>query len=195
MNRRNTVGTVLVALAVVLFVVPAFFPVQPVLVHETWGSTMATGEQLEQEGFEVIAYENLSQRGQELYRKTLLNDGRYTVPQGEGAPEFTYLSAEEERTARENGNESAFRGVVIERPNESDLPPADEPRFGPLDEEEKEEMPEEERRARQAAQRYEELDTAVEQPPLGSMPQLIRLAAALLAVVFLGVGGYLLSSK
>ncbi|PSQ03454.1 hypothetical protein BRC95_08995 [Halobacteriales archaeon QS_5_68_33] len=35
MNRRNTLGTALVVLAVVLFVVPAVFPAQPVLIHDT----------------------------------------------------------------------------------------------------------------------------------------------------------------
>jgi hypothetical protein len=39
------------------------------------------------------------------------------------------------------------------------------------------------------------METRTEQPPLGALPQLLRLVAALLAVVSMGVGGYLLSSK
>ena len=37
--------------------------------------------------------------------------------------------------------------------------------------------------------------TGIEAPLLGSPPQLARLVAALLAVLSLGIGGYLLSSK
>ncbi|WP_436923134.1 hypothetical protein [Halosimplex amylolyticum] len=193
MNRRNTLGTALAVLAVVLFTVPAFFPVQSVLVHETWDSATGPPEELREEGHEIIAYENLSERGQELYVTTLENDGEYSVPLGEGASEFDYLNASERRRAYETDNRSAVRSVVIERPEDDDhLPEADEPNFGPRP---GENASEGERQRAEVIQRYDAMDTATEEPPLGSTPQLIRLASVLLAVLSLGVGGYLLSSK
>ena len=193
MNRRNTLGTALVVLAVVLFVVPAVFPVQPVLSHDTDRSTRDSPSELREQGVPIIAYENLSERGQELYVETLRNDGEYRVPKGEGAPEFDYLTDAERREAFRNDNESAVRSVVIERPeDDSDLPPADEFSVGPGDEEE---LSGEERERRETMRRYDAMRTTTEQPPLDSPPQLLRLGAALLAVISLGVGGYLLSSN
>ncbi|WP_135366294.1 hypothetical protein [Halosimplex halophilum] len=193
MNRRNAVGTALVVLAAVLFTVPAVFPVQAMLVHDTGSYATGTPEELREEGHEVIAYENLSARGQELYRTTLENDGEYRVPVGEGAPEFSYLNATERRQAFENDNVSAVRAVVIERPEDGgDLPPADEPNFGPRP---GENASEEEQRRAETTQRYDAMATATSEPPLGATPQLIRLASVLLAVLSMGVGGYLLSSK
>ena len=195
MDRRNVVGTALVALAIVLFVVPALFPVQAVLVHDTRDRVEGSPSELRDEGHEVIAYENLSERGQELYVETLRNDGEYRVPKGEGAPEFDYLTDAERREAFRNDNESAVRSVVIERPeDDSDLPPADEFGVGPGDEEE-EELSGDEQERRETMRRYDAMRTTTEQPPLDSPPQLLRLGAALLAVISLGVGGYLLSSN
>ncbi|MFC7193496.1 hypothetical protein ACFQL4_00705 [Halosimplex aquaticum] len=48
---------------------------------------------------------------------------------------------------------------------------------------------------REQAMRYDAMETSTEQPPLGATPQLLRLAAVLFAVLSLGVGGYLFSSK
>ena len=190
---RNRVGAALVVLAVALFVVPAFFPVQPVLVHTTWGDTQQPPEQLRQgEQIRVVAYENLSERGQELYVEALENNGEYRVPEGEGAPVFVYATDADRRGAMESQNMTAAGRVVIERPaDDSSLPAADEryyPREEGLNETEREQR-------REQALRYDLMQTSKEQPPLGSPPQLLRLGAVVFAVIFLGTGGYFLSSK
>jgi len=193
MNRRNTVGTALVVLAVVLFTVPAFFPVQPMLTHDTGETAPAPPDELRQQGYEIVAYENLSERGQELYVTTLENDGEYRVAVGEGAAEFGYLTDSEVRASYENGTEP---GVVVERPADaSALPPADERFYGYPGGEEEELNESQMEQRRQTIERYDAMSTRIEEPPLGATPQLIRLAAVLLAVLALGVGGYLLSSR
>jgi hypothetical protein len=195
MNRRNQLGTALVVLAAVLFVVPAFFPVQPMLMHDTERSANAPPAELEAEGLEIVAYENMSDRGKELYRTTLERDGEYSVPQGEGATEFDYPTAEERRQAYENDAPSRPGAIVIERPaDDSSLPESDERYFGPREEGEDPESENESQR-REMIMRYDVMSTSTEMPPLGATPQLLRLGAVLLAVVFLGVGGYLISTK
>jgi len=189
-SRRNKVGTALVGLAVVLFVVPAFFPVQAMLVHDTRASVPGEPELIREEGYEIVAYGNLSERGQELYGRTLENRGEYRIGQGEGASEFEYPTSAERRAAFENESRERSGRIAIKRPeDDAGLPQADERAFGPPREDESEE----ERRERSL--RYDAMDTRTEQPPLGAPSQLARLAAALLAVISLGVGGYLLSSK
>lgn len=197
MDRRNQLGTALVVVAVVLFVVPAFFPVQSMLVHDTRRSTdlgVGSGGDVGETDQRVVAYDDLSDRGQELYEETLERDGEYRVPIGEGAPEFNYLTDEERDRAFENDNVSAF-GLVIERPAEDGhLPPADERYFvGREDPEGDGEV--NQTRRRELAMRYDAMVTSTEQPPLGATPQLLRLGAALLAVLSLGLGGYFLSSR
>jgi hypothetical protein len=198
MNRRNTLGTALVVLAVVLFVVPAVFPVQPVLIHDTDRSTRDSPSELREQGVPVVAYENLSERGQEAYVAALERED-YRVGQDAGAPDFRYPTSAERREAFEADNMSGTGMVVIERPeDDSDLPPADERFFGAREEEEAEndEQPEERREERrERVLRYDAMMTATGQPPLGSTRQLLRLGAVMLAVVSLGTGGYLLSSK
>jgi hypothetical protein len=190
MNRRNTVGTALVVLAVVLFVVPVFFPVQPALVHNTRDTVPGEPEIIRDDGYETVTYENLSDTGQDLYVRTLENGGEYRINQGGGAPEFEYPTDAERDAAFENETIERPGGIVIVRPeDDAGLPPADERAFGPPRENETEQ----ERRER--ALRYDAMETRTEQPPLGALPQLLRLVAALLAVVSMGVGGYLLSSK
>jgi hypothetical protein len=190
MNRRNKLGTALVALAVVLFVAPAFFPVQAVLVHDTRASAPPEPEEIRDQGYEIVAYGNLSERGQGLYVRTLENGGEYRVGQGEGAQEFGYPTDAERRAAFRNDSLERPGGIVIERPeDDTGLPRADERAFGPPREGETEAEREE------RALRYDAMETRTEQPPLGSLPQLLRLAAALIAVLSLGVGGYLLSSR
>lgn len=190
MTRRNTVGTALVALAVVLFVAPAFFPVQPTLAHSTRDTVPGEPDIIREDGYDLVAYENLSERGQELYVRTLENGGEYRVGQGGGAPEFGYPTEAERRAALRNDSDERPGGIVIVRPeDDAGLPMADERAFGPPREDETEE----ERRERNL--RYDAMETRTEQPPLGALPQLVRLVAALLAVVSMGVGGYLLSSK
>ena len=198
MNRRNTLGTALVVLAVVLFVVPAVFPVQPVLSHDTDRSTRDSPSELREQGVPVVAYENLSERGQEAYAAALERED-YRVGRDAGAPDFRYPTSAERREAFEADNMSAAGMVVIERPeDDSDLPPADERFSGAREEEEakNDEQPEERREERrERVLRYDAMMTATDQPPLGSTRQLLRLGAVMLAVVSLGTGGYLLSSK
>ena len=194
MNRRNTLGTALVVLAVVLFVGPAVFPVQPVLSHDTDRSTRDSPSELREQGIPVVAYENLSERGQEVYVAALEGED-YRVGRDAGAPDFQYPTSAERREAFEADDMSGTGMVVIERPeDDSVLPPPDERFFGPREEEEAESEEELEER-RQQVLRYDAMMTGTGQPPLGSTRQLLRLGAVMLAVVSLGTGGYLLSSK
>jgi hypothetical protein len=192
MNRRNTVGTALVVLAIVLFVVPAVFPVQPMLTHDTGRSTSAPPAELRQQGVPIVAYENLTDRGQEIYVETLEANGEYRVPADEGAPAFVYPTDAERRAAFESDNMTAAGEVVIERPEDDENLPRAEEYYFP-DQEGMNDTEAQQRR--EQAMRYDLMVTSTGQPPLGSTPQLLRLGAVMLAVVFLGVGGYLLSSK
>lgn len=201
MNRRNQLGSALVVLAIVLFVVPALFPVQPMLTHYTEVSTSASPTELDREGVTIVAYENLTERGQELYVQTLEHDGEYRVANGTGAPAFDYPTEAERRAAYERRENESVEGpvrtgiVVIERPeDDSSLPPADEHYFERDDRSEDGAQTNESQR-REMVLRYDEMRTSTEQPPLGATAQLLRLGAVLLAVISLGVGGYLLSSK
>ncbi|PSP51057.1 hypothetical protein BRC74_07620 [Halobacteriales archaeon QH_7_68_42] len=177
MNRRNTLGTALVVLAVVLFVGPAVFPVQPVLTHDTDRTTRDSPSELREQGIPVVAYENLSERGQEVYVAALEGED-YRVGQDAGAPDFRYPTSAERREAFEADNVSGTGMVVIERPeDDSDLPPADERFSGAREEEEakNDEQPEERREERrERVLRYDAMVTATDQPPLGSTRQLLR---------------------
>jgi hypothetical protein len=181
-GRRNEVGAGLLVVGVLLLVVPALVPVEPVLVHDTDPESFESPAELEQRGIEVLAYENLSERGQDIYRSALRTDGIHRVSPGEGAPAFSYPT-------RENpaDDQRAVSGLVaIERPADVALPPADEPR-GPVRGEAGE-------RDGQRAQQYELMETRKGPPPVGSLPQLLRLLAGALGVVSAGVGGYLVVS-
>jgi len=204
MDRKIKLGFALVALSVVLFTIPAVSPAPQMRYHETWPSIGGTESEIEERGVTVIEYENLSERGQQLYVATLENGGRYSVPAGQGAPKFPYPT-EQERAEIEDEDEGAARMlgvVVIERPeDDSDLPPADE---RPPPDEEREEMDEEEgeesnetadEQRRQQARQYDMMETRTGPPPLSAPSNLLRLVAVLLAVLSLGVGGYLLSWK
>jgi len=193
-SLRNKVGAALIVLAVALFVVPALFPVQSVLTHDTRRTTNAPAEELRQEGVKVVAYENLTERGQELYAATLENGGEYSVPATEGARDFSYPNVSERRAAY--GDRAGPGGprpgvVVVERPVDGSLPESDEHFFLDADED----FEGNETRLRRQALRHDMMQTRTEQPPLGSPPQLLRLGAVVLAVIFLGTGGYFLSSK
>lgn len=183
---RKRIGTGLVVLAVCLFTLPALFPVQTVLMHDTTAVTFDGREQIEAEGVEIITYDNLSEYGKELYVNALENDGKYSVPPGEGADDFEYLTGSERRDAFGETNRRPA-SVAIDRANVTDTPVADEPfahEVGDgLDERGKK------------VQRYDMVQTTVERPSLNEPRQLVRLVALLLAVLSLGMGGYLLSSK
>jgi hypothetical protein len=190
MNRRNQLGTAFIVLAVVLFTLPALFPVQAVLTHDTGPVTFDNREQLQEQGISIIAYENMTERGQELYVQTLEAGGEYRVPVGEGASDFEYLTGKERMQVYEDNTNQRPGIIVVERPEDSDLPEADEPfSEGPRNTD----RPEDEQR-RQQVQRYDMMQTSTGPPPLAAISQLLRLAAGLLAVLSLGVGGYLLSS-
>lgn len=191
MNQHNQLGTAFVVLAVVLFVLPVLVPVGTVLTHDTTLQTFDSRADLESDGIEIIAYENMSERGQELYVTTLESGGEYRVSRGQGAPEFEYLTGQERRAAFEDNPDQRPGTVAIERPEDSDLPRADEPfDQGP----QATSRPEDDQR-RQQVQQYDLMQISAGPPPIGSAPQLLRLAAALLAVIALGTGGYLRMSR
>ena len=201
-GRRNEIGTALVGLAVVLFVVPAIVPVQPVLYHDTRETTHRLPSELDDGPVRVVAYENLSDRGQQLYRRTLENNGEYRVSRNRGASEFEYPTDEERAAAFENGSRRQTGYVVIERPEDDrTLPQSDERFFRGRFEERRDEEGEGERelnesevdRLRQQVLRYDAMETRTAPPPLNAPAQLLRLGAVLFAVLFLGAGGYLLS--
>lgn len=183
MDRRTTLGAALLVVAVVCLALPPLVPVQTVLMHDTTPITFDSPDQLESEGYEIYAYENLSDRGQELYVTTLENGGEYHVSPGEGAPDFEYLSPAERAEARQESRRRPGY-FVIERPEDADLPPADEPDHGPRNPE-----------RRDQTQRYDMMAATAGTPPLDATSQLFRLAAVLLGILSAGVGGYLVSSK
>ncbi|WP_408960305.1 hypothetical protein [Natrinema sp. 74] len=190
MKKRNKFGTAFVVLALVLFTVPALFPMQAMLTHDTRDSTFDGQEKLEEQGVEIIKYNNLSEKGQELYVQALKNGGEYRVSTEQGVPEFDYMTSAERAQLQEENPEYRHGVVAIERPDDATLPPADEP----VDRVPSENNGEEEQR-REQVQRYDLMEISKGPPPLGATPQLLRLAATLLAVVSFGTGGYLLSSK
>jgi hypothetical protein len=203
---------VLVVLGVGLLVAPALAPVQQYRIHETTPETPADRATLEERGVEVIAYENLSDRGQELYRETLRNGGRYAVPVGQGAPDFGYgtddpADGEPESVRRRPGV------VAIERPPDADLPPADESERSVerARREARERAEERERRTdaddanrtrtrtrttpdteaiRERVQQYDLMGTRTDTPPLTDSGTLLRLLSVLGAVCCLCIGGY-----
>ncbi|WP_246986782.1 hypothetical protein [Halorientalis marina] len=212
---RVTLAHALVAVGVVLLVVPALAPVQQYRVHDTRGGTTADRAELEESGIEVVAYENLSDRGQELYRETLENGGRYTVPIGQGAPDFDY-GAEDRDDGRGPTGPSVRRSgtIAIERPPDADLPPADEPVEAVARAREREAAERERARERdgdrrtstgngtatpttpdydemrETITRYDMMQTTTDSPPLSDTANLLRLFPALVGVLCLGVGGY-----
>jgi len=204
MIRHISIPRVLVVVGIVLLVAPALVPVQPILYHETRMGTTGNGTQIQSAGVEIIAYENLSERGQQLYVETLRNGGSYTVQQGAGASDFEYVSAAEE--ADDPRQQRLSGSVAIERPPDADLPPADEP-VGAAERERRrasEQAGNEtgnetenatdaaaERRAQIA--RYDLMSTRTDSPPLTDGSNLVRLLSAVLGVVGVSVGGYLTS--
>ncbi|WP_459194773.1 hypothetical protein [Halosimplex sp. J119] len=173
--RENTPRQLaLVALGVVLLAGSAVVPVGTVLWHDASAEQpdFAEGNEtaLRGEGYDVVAYENLSERGQELYVTTLENGGEYRVPAGEGTDDFEYLSRTD---VVETANRSGFdfrsaMQVAIERPNGSDLPDADE------------DLPD---------ARYDVMLTKTAPPPLFTVARLPQLLLALAGLATLGYSG------
>lgn len=212
MSRHATLSTALVVAGIALLVAPVLVPVEPVLSHDTRRGTLDDAAELRADGYEVIAYENLSERGKELYVRTLRNGGEYHVAQGSGAPEFAYPSRGELADVEDHRERETLRSVVIERPPDADLPPADEPmqaaehrperrdrrdrdgsagRATPTDGRATPTASVEERRTQIA--RYDLMTTGTERPPLTATAPLLRLLSALGGVLALGTGGYLRS--
>ncbi|WP_335999278.1 hypothetical protein [Halorientalis halophila] len=181
MIDRSIVSTALLVLAAILLLAPAIAPVQPVLYHDLRGTTLANETQLETEGIEVIAYENLSDRGQRYYEATLRNGGQYVVSGGAGAEEFDYpaeLESDDDGVRRR----TSLGAVAIERPTDSNLPESEQrgPRGGARDDP-------------QMRTQYDLMSTRTDEPPLGDTGNLTRLLSVLAGVLALGTGGYLRS--
>ncbi|ERH10289.1 MAG: hypothetical protein J07HX64_02061 [halophilic archaeon J07HX64] len=164
-GRRRAIATGLLVLGILSLVGPALVPIGSEDTHDTRPDSFADRAELEERGTPIISYESLSDRGQEIYREALLAGGVYSVPTGQGIPALSYP-------------DDSSRLVAIERPVDADLPPADEPRVGPTDN-------------RQHVQRYEVMELNSGPPPLDSLSQLLRFVVGLIAVLSLGVGGYL----
>lgn len=196
-DRLDTLGTVLVVAGVAALLLPALFPVQQVLYHETRAGTTANESQLERQGYTVVSYRNLSARGQEIYVAALETGGEYTVPVGEGAAEFPYQRPANSGEIEEYERRRALTSVVIERPDDADLPPPDEPVEAVAYEAEEREgsvtRSELEQRQQRTA-RYDLMTVRQGTPPLTASSNLLRLGAALFGVVAIGVGGYLRAS-
>jgi len=208
----------LLVVGIVLLVAPALFPVQPVLYHDTAPSTMENGSTLSQQGYTVIAYENLSTSGQQHYLQALRNDGEHFVPRSEGAPEFSYPT-ETELGELDYPERMRLQTVIVERPPNASLPPPDER----VDAAERRFEHERERRSekrqadrktttrdatdgatatetgptleeyRRQVARYDQMSTRTDRPPLFALQSLLRLLSVAGGVIALGTGGYLQS--
>lgn len=200
---RNSTSTALLVAGVALLVAPALLPVQPVLVHDTRDHTIHNASQIRAQGYEVVAYENMSERGQRLYVQALRNDGEYVVALEQGAPEFPYPTPDELGEVEDYRERTAMQVVAIERPPDADLPPPDEPveraehmreQFQRQNEEtgRNRSVPSE-AELRQRIGRYDLMRTRTAQAPLEQPASLARLGAVGLGVLALGVGGYLRS--
>jgi len=183
MERRTKLGVGLILAGLLLCGLALAFPVEPVRVHDTGAATNMNESVAEGYDYRVVEYENLSERGQELYVKTLENGGVYRVPIDEGAEDFPYPDL---AVIRSTNRSLDYRGLLIERPaNDSHLPPADEnPSLA-------EDVPANE----STVTRYELIRTQTKRPPLGSGAYVPRLLGLGLGIAALTAGGYLLVSK
>ncbi|MFD1586119.1 hypothetical protein ACFR9U_03930 [Halorientalis brevis] len=129
MIQHISVSRVLVAIGIVLLIAPALAPVQAMHFHNTGAGTTANGTELEEHGVRVVAYENLSERGQELYVRALRNHGQYAVPLGQGAPDDFHYVTNQDSDDDAGPSERRPGTIAIERPPDADLPPADEPSY------------------------------------------------------------------
>jgi hypothetical protein len=212
---RSRIAAALLVVGAILLIAPAVMPVQQILLHEAEGPLLIERAELEERGVEVVAYENLSDRGKELYEQTLRNDGSYRIPAGQGATDFQYrteLDADEESEPRQRFGP---RVVAIERPEDGDLPtldrgvperrpPNSEPREASEASGETDGEPGDttatstDETGNQSPEQREEteytlLRTSYGQPPLTDSGNLLRFVSVLAGVVMLGSGGYLRS--
>lgn len=195
MIRRDTLAAALAVLGIALLVAPALFPLQPVLYHDTDPSTTENASQLREQGYEIVHYDDLSPRGQELYVRTLREGGRYFVPKGQGANDFAYPPLRELDDHEDYREERLRRTVIIERPpNATDLPPADERFFAAerfAEDEERRGSDRSEAEIRRRIARYDMMTTRTDSPPQTAPTALVRLLSAVLGVLAVGAGGYL----
>jgi len=207
---RLTRTHALLAVGLLLLVAPAVAPLQPVLEHDTRHHSFQNESSLEDEGHRIVEYEDLSERGKELYVQTLANGGTHRVPLGEGASDFRYPT--EAEVDSQDGYEAriGLSKVVIERPENASLPPADEDvehgaevlqeRAEARKEGEGTTTREETRTTRSEADlrrqvaRYDVMQTRTTKPGLTSQPALLRFGSAVVGVVLTGTSGYF-SSK
>lgn len=223
MIDRSRIAAALLVVGTLLLVAPAVAPVQPFLSHEVQGAITDDPAVLRDRGIDVIAYENLSERGKTLYERTLRNGGSLQVPVGSGAADFEYRLDPE--TEREAASRPGFdpRMIAIERPADADFPTLDDRRSA-------ERRPPDERNRREAGgtdgagsasdggsdgpatatdgsstdrtdspaqsrdqERYNLLQTRLAYPPLTDPGNLLRFLSVLAGVVLVGSGGYLRS--
>lgn len=203
MSRHATLSTALLVVGIALLVSPALVPIEPVLYHDTGRWTDDNRTEIEEQGYRIVAYENLSERGKELYLRTLEAGGEYAVPRGEGAPDFAYPTPGELGDVEDWEDRNALRVVVVERPADADLPPTDE-RLEIAEHRREEAI----RRAtetggtptvrsveemRRQIGRYDMMTTRTDRPPLSAPRSLARLGAVAAGALALGTGGYLRS--
>ncbi|MFC7142087.1 hypothetical protein ACFQMA_19905 [Halosimplex aquaticum] len=164
-----------VALGLVLLAAAAVVPVGTVHWHDTsveqpdYIEGNETG--LRSEGYRVVAYENLSERAQDLYVATLENGGEYRVPPSDGADDYDYPTRAEviERANMSDPGARYPMHVIVERPNGTvDLPPADEERPDAT---------------------YDAMMTKTSGPPLLAVGRIHQLLLALAGIATLGYGG------
>lgn len=195
MIRRHTLTAALAVLGIALLVAPALFPLQPVLYHDTRPGTTGNASELRADGHDVVHYDDLSARGQELYVRTLREDGQYFVPKGQGAADFAYPALRELDGYEDHRRERLRRTVVIERPpNATDLPPADEDtRYAEhiARDEDRRGSDRSEAELRRQIARYELMTTRTDSPPPTAPTALGRLLSSVLGVLAVGTGGYL----
>lgn len=197
MIRTTRLSTALLMLGVGLLVTPMLVPLQPVAYHETHPRVMGNASEIEQSGLTIVAYENLSSRGQHLYVATLNHDGEYRVPVETAAPDYAYPRPTELDNIQNYTQRRALTHIVIERPPNATLPPADEPveRARHMvddpgtDETQSGNMTVPELRKQIA--RYDLMTTRIGPPPLLAPQSLLRLVALLGGCLSLSIGGYL----
>lgn len=203
MIDRSRISAALLVVGAVLLIAPALAPVQPVLSHEVGGTITAERSDLRNEDIAVITYENLSDRGKELYEQALRNGESYRVPVGEGASDFQYRLEPDAQPDDDSTRPYGPRTVAIERPDDPDFPVVEEriPERRPPEGAQRETgatgdsagSSEQRAQGERERQRYNIVQPRLTQPPLTDSGNLLRFVSVLAGVVAVGGGGYLRS--
>ena len=209
MTSRLTRSHALLAVGLLLLVAPAVAPLQPVLEHDTTREKFENESALEAQGYRIVEYENLTDRGKELYVRTLENGGTYRVPVGDGASDFRYPTRAEVDAQEDYEARVELSHVVVERPENASLPPADEDVENAVEIAKERQQAREEQEGegrttstasrttrseaeiRRQVARYDVMQTRTTKPGLTSQPAVPRFGAAALGIGLVGVGGYL----